>query len=49
MKVDQDGHHFAFGELAAALALDLPGLEQRVFPRGSKGFPKVIDMAKQFE
>jgi len=49
MKVDQDGHNFAFGELAAALALDLPCLEQGVFPRGSKGFPKVIDMAKQFE
>src|ERR1051326_2207660 len=31
VKVDQDGHNFAFGELAAALALDLPGLSKGGF------------------
>ena len=49
MKVNQEGHDFAFRELAAALAFDLPAVQQGLFPQGSKPQPEIIDTAKQFE
>jgi hypothetical protein len=36
-------------ELSVALPLDLPTLEERLFPGGSKSQPEIIDMAKQFK
>jgi hypothetical protein len=49
VKVNQDSHEFAFCKLAAALALDLAAVQQRLFPAGSKCLPKIIDTAKEFE
>ncbi len=49
VKVNQDGHAFAFGELAAAHLLDRPAVEQHLCPGGSQGQPKIIDTAKQLE
>jgi hypothetical protein len=49
MKVNQEGHDLAFHQLAAALALDLPAVEQRLFPGRGRGQPEIIDSAEQFE
>jgi hypothetical protein len=39
----------AFHEVAAALALDLPTVEQRLLPSRGKSPPAIIDTAEQFE
>jgi len=51
--MDEDGHNLTVGELAgelaAALALDLAAMQQRLVPQRGKGQPEISDTAQQFE
>jgi hypothetical protein len=48
MKMDQNGHHFAWAQVSCSLAL-LPCGKLHNFPLRSKLQPKIIDSTKQFE